>query len=90
MRCTLVIKRVDDAIRRHESGHKEDLSIPMLLTVRDEILKMLSILSPAIYKPTYPRFILDWPDETGLIRILVDLAYDYERAGRGGSPAPGG
>jgi hypothetical protein len=77
--CQVAIDRVDVAIRNHEQNRPEDLSIPMLRKVREELVQMKAALSPSVFRPTYGRFVLDWPDKHGLIRLLSDLEYQYER-----------
>jgi hypothetical protein len=78
-RCRSALKRVDSAIQNHKDGKPEDLSLPMLLRIRSDLWQMVAALSPAVFKPSYPRFILDWPDEHGLIRQLSEVAYEYDR-----------
>jgi hypothetical protein len=77
--CQAAIDRVDLAIRNHEQNMPEDLSVPMLRTVREELFQMKAALSPSIFRPSYGRFVLDWPDEHGLVRQLSELGYQYER-----------
>lgn len=78
-RCQAAIDRVDLAIRNHEQNKPEDLSIPLLRKVREELVQMKAALSPSVFCPSYGRFVLDWPDEHGLIRQLSDVSYEYER-----------
>jgi hypothetical protein len=77
--CRSAIERVDKAISQHEDGQPADLSLPLLTKVRDELEKMLEALSPSKYRPTYGRFILDWPDEHGLVGYLTEVGYQYGR-----------
>lgn len=77
--CEMAIDRVDLAIRNHEQKKAEDLSIPLLRKVREELVQMKAALSPSVFRPSYGRFVLDWPDEHGLVRQLSDVGYQYER-----------
>lgn len=40
---------------------------------------MIKIKEPKVYMPGYPLFIFYWPDEDGVIKVLVDVAYWYEK-----------
>ena len=71
------LKKVVDAINRHERDEAAPLSIQVLLQVKKELEEMIRVMDPKNYMPGYPRFILDWPDEDGLIDELVNLAYQY-------------
>lgn len=73
------LRKVDDATRRHERNEAAPLSIQALNQVKKELKEMISIMDPKIYMPGYPRFILDWPDEEGLIDELINLSYQYEK-----------
>lgn len=78
--CTNALERIDAEIMKHKKGaEKASLSIPMLFEIKNEIEQMLKILEPSIFKPSYPRFMLDWPEESNLIDFLSDVAYQYER-----------
>jgi hypothetical protein len=77
--CGMALKRVDESIARHERGDLADLSISMLMKIRKELLEMEKHLNPSAFKPTYPRFVLDWPDKTGLVSYLSNVAYQYGR-----------
>ncbi|MGG4610625.1 hypothetical protein [Providencia sp. Me31A] len=43
--------------------------------MKSELTEMIRVEVPQEYKPSYPRFIMDWPDETGLISALIDADY---------------
>ena len=73
------MERVRGAIANHEAGRGEDLSLPLLRNIRDELVRLSSELAPARFQPSYPRFILDWPDDHGLIKQLSELAYHYSK-----------
>lgn len=78
--CTNALERIDDEIMKHREGvENASLSIPMLHEIKKEIEQMLTILEPSIFKPSYPRFMLDWPEESNLIDFLSEVAYQYER-----------
>ena len=77
--CLAAIDRVDLAILNHQQNKPEDLSISLLLKVREELIQMKNALSPSLFRPSYGRFVLDWPDEHGLVRDLSDVGYQYER-----------
>jgi len=50
---------------------------PFLITLLSE--EMIKIKEPKVYMPGYPLFIFYWPDEDGLLKVLVDVAYRYEK-----------
>ncbi|MFG1175842.1 hypothetical protein AAFN90_20080 [Erwiniaceae bacterium CAU 1747] len=77
------LKKVADAISQHENNAAAPLSIQVLIQVKKELEEMIRVMDPNIYKPGYPRFILDWPDEDGLIDELVNLAYQYGKIRKG-------
>lgn len=77
--CSAAIKRVDEAIANHQRGQPEDLSVPMLINIRAELVNMQESLAPATFRPSFGRFILDWPDQHGLIQQLSNVAYEYGR-----------
>jgi hypothetical protein len=77
--CRAAIDRVDLAMLNHEKNKPEDLSLPLLGKVKEELIQMKTALSPAVFRPSYGRFVLDWPDEHGLVRLLSDVGYQYER-----------
>jgi len=70
-------KKVVDAIIRHERNEVAPLSIQVLIQVKKELEEMIRVMDPKVYMPGYPRFILDWPDDDGLIDELINLAYQY-------------
>jgi len=69
------------AIELHNNGDKAPLSPSMLKKVKRGLENMMHIMNPKFYVPGFPRFIMDWPeeDETGLVRKLLDVCYEYER-----------
>lgn len=71
------LKKIDDAISRHERNEPAPLSIQALIQIKKELEEMIRVMDPKIYMPGYPRFILDWPDEDGFIDELIYLAYQY-------------
>jgi len=77
--CAEAIERVDHAIDNHRKGQPDDLSIALLAKVRLELVNMKEALSPAIFMPSFGRFVLDWPDKHGLIQLLAQVSYEYGR-----------
>ncbi len=75
--CLQAIERVELAIARHKRGQDEDLSVPVLENVRQELTVMAEMLDVEQFDPGFPRFILDWPDEHGLIQYLIGIASRY-------------
>lgn len=65
------------AIELHRSGANAALSLPLLEKILAELEKMRSVSDPKLFRPNYPRFLLDWPDDTGLKTLLMDIAYKY-------------
>ncbi|MDE9557837.1 hypothetical protein KKJ06_21140 [Xenorhabdus bovienii] len=76
---TDALQLVQDAIELHQNGKNAPLSIDVLAQVKKELEEMISVMNPQVYKPSYPRFIMDWPDETGIISTLIDVAYYYQK-----------
>ena len=72
-----IIKKIDDAINRHERSEVAPLSFQALMQVKEELEEMKRVMNPKVYMPGYPRFILDWPDEDGLIAELINISYLY-------------
>jgi len=70
------VSAVERCIADHQSGGDPPFSAKFLVQVRDELRIMAD--DPE-YQPKYPRFVLDWPDETGLKAALMDLAYRFNR-----------
>ena len=40
---------------------------------------MEGAMDKAVFRPSYGRFLLDWPDEHGLVKYLLGVSQDYER-----------
>lgn len=77
--CVRALERVDEAIANHGANSPEDLSVKVLRRVKDELEQMVTVLDSTKYKPSYGKFILDWPDEHGLIDVLLGASQDYQR-----------
>ena len=73
------IAMVDEAVAAHERGEPADLSVSMLLKVRTELERMAMAMSPKIFRLGFGRFFLEWPDEHGLVKRLMEAEYHYER-----------
>ena len=50
----------------------------MLFNIKLELEKMLAVLNKSKYLPSYPRFLLDYP-ENDLINFLLDVSYKYKK-----------
>lgn len=82
-----VTVKIDDAlsavrkfITAHQQGNKNaPLSLVILTRVQGELESMKRDVPLFNYTPTYPRFVMDWPDDTGLVKQLIDVAYDYKK-----------
>lgn len=82
-RIVEALDAVEAAIKAHSVGADDaPLSVTMLTRVRSELEKMREQMSSRDYSPTYPRFVMDWPDESGLVKLLIDVAYEYGRSKR--------
>ncbi|MBS9439731.1 hypothetical protein EAE91_22065 [Photorhabdus noenieputensis] len=73
------LQLVQDTIELHQSGKNAPLSVSALTQVKKELEEMIRVMNPQVYKPSYPRFIMDWPDENGVISTLIDVAYFYQK-----------
>lgn len=71
------LEKVDDAVSRHERNEAAPLSIQALMNIKKELKEIIIVMDPRIYIPDYPLFILDWPDEDGLIDKLINISYLY-------------
>jgi len=72
-----VLKDVIGAIGKHERNEVAPLSIQSLVKIKKELEEMLRVMNPNIYMPGYSRYILDWPDDDGLIEALINVSYEY-------------
>ncbi|MFP1723840.1 hypothetical protein ACLEEB_13280 [Lonsdalea quercina] len=72
-----VLKKVVDAIGKHERNEVAPLSIQLLVKIKKELEEMLRVMNPNVYMPGYSRYILDWPDDDGLIEELINVSYQY-------------
>ena len=79
--CQIMLDRLDQAAKNHDDGVPEDLSPAMLAKIMDEVQQMLEALSNKQFKPSFGRFVLDWPDEHGLVDGLLKLLESYSRLG---------
>jgi hypothetical protein len=77
------LQLVQDTIELHQSGKNAPLSISALTQVKKELEEMIRVMNPQVYKPSYPRFIMDWPDEDEIISTLIDVAYYYQKIRKG-------
>lgn len=77
--CEQASKKVDAAIAAHQGGKPADLSVPLLTKVKSELGQMSSALSSDTYRPAFGRIILEWPDEHGLVKFLLEVEYQYNR-----------
>jgi hypothetical protein len=77
--CERALDRVDAALENHRAGRPEDFSVGVLENVRCELVQMASTLDKDRFRPSYPRFILDWPDDHGLVEYLLRVSHDYRR-----------
>lgn len=68
---------VEAAIVLHENEEPAPFSIHFLMNTKNELEKMISIMDPRIYKPTYPRFVIDWPESSTLAEHLLEASYYY-------------
>ncbi|MBF1477775.1 hypothetical protein [Prevotella pallens] len=77
---TEALDKVNKEIEKSRIGKDTDRELPiaMLLNIKLELTKMLGILDKTKYHPSYPRFLLDYPD-TKLADILLDVSYKYKK-----------
>ena len=78
-RCQEARRRVQVAVENHQAGRPEDLNIEILENVRADLSQMSKILDKNHFRPSYGRYLLDWPDEHGLVEYLLGVAQDYCR-----------
>lgn len=80
--CEEGINKIDDILkecRKENTQNYQDIDISLLINTKDELIKMINILDKSIYKPIYPRFILDYPSSSTLIDYLINIAYEYNK-----------
>ena len=75
--CHRAIERVDLAIINHQKGNPEDLNIAILNRVRNDLLQMSKVLNKDCFQASYGRFLVDWPDEHGLVELLLQVFQNY-------------
>ena len=75
--CQKAIDSVDEA----RAGRVATSLTPAELTnIRNELLQMLTILDPRIYRPSYARFLGDsYQGGDSLTENLLDLSYQYNQ-----------
>ncbi len=71
-----VDKKIEDS--RISKCADEGLPMTMLFNIKLELEKMLAVLNKSKYLPSYPRFLLDYP-ENDLINFLLDVSYKYKK-----------
>lgn len=71
------LDKVIDAMNKYKYGEVAPLSPQVLIKVKTELEEKIKVMDPKIYMPGYPRFILDWPDDDGLLEALLNTAYQY-------------
>ena len=79
----LITEALDKVNKENENSRigkdtDRELPIAMLLNIKLELTKMLEILDKTKYQPSYPRFLLDYPD-TKLADILLNVSYKYKK-----------
>lgn len=74
---SIAIEKIIDAIERHGRNEMAPLSIKLLLQTKKELEVMIQEMNPDFYMPQYPRFILDWPGDEGLVEELINIVYQY-------------
>ena len=77
--CREALLRVERALENHRAGRPEGLSASVLEQVSVELRAMLNALDKSMYSPNYAIYILDWPNDHGLVNYLVGVACNYER-----------
>lgn len=80
--CEAAIERVNATISKHENDEPADLSVSLLEKVRGELEKMLEAQSPSVYRPSFGRFILDWPDDMTSPNFRYDSSGEIVKLGR--------
>lgn len=77
---TEALEKVNKEIENSRIGKDTDRELPMamLLNIKLELTKMLEILDKTKYQPSYPRFLLDYPDAK-LADILLNVSYKYKK-----------
>ncbi|WP_315281102.1 hypothetical protein [Prevotella pallens] len=77
---TEALDKVNKEIENSRIGKDTDRELPiaMLLNIKLELTKMLEILDKTKYQPSYPRFLLDYPDNK-LADILLNVSYKYKK-----------
>lgn len=78
-RITNAVEIVRQRIEDHQSGREAPFSVAVLANVLSELRIMQS--NPD-YDAGYPRFLLDWPDDSNLKTMLIDIAHLHSRSRR--------
>lgn len=71
------LKDVHAAVDLHQKGLPAPFSISFLHNVQAELEMMAEAMDPKIYQPSYPRFVLDWPEDSALADKLLSASYLY-------------
>jgi len=77
------IKQVEDWLALHAAGKPASLSTSTLKSVHFQLGKMLVCMNPKLYRPTYPKFLIDcWQDSEinqQAVNSLNTLAGSYNQ-----------
>ena len=77
--CGQAISQLDKAISNRDKSNSEEISLDVLLSIKKEIVKMQNVLDSSKYMPTYGRFLVDYPDESGLVDFLLRVSQEYKK-----------
>ena len=69
-------------INKHSINKQGEYNMNILMNCLDEIQKMSNIRDSSKYQPSYPKFILDWPEHSELGEKLLKIVNYYERLPR--------
>jgi len=77
------IAQVEQWLAQHAAGKPAPLSTSTLKSVHFQLNKMLVCMNPKIYRPTYPKFLIDcWQDNEinqQAVNSLNTLAGNYNQ-----------
>lgn len=77
------LSEVEKEINNYNIQNIEDMNLSQsaYLKIKKELEQMILVGNNALYIPTYPRFLLDYP-ETELTKLLLEASYLYKKKSR--------
>ena len=76
-KLTEALEKIEEEISDYDIKNC-NLPKSALINIKLELEKMYEVMDQSKYKPSYPRFLLDYP-ETEFTNYIIEVAYLYEK-----------